>query len=196
MASYEACSTIVDSDIKMTGRWAGIFSSELQPEDADSNYWHNAVLAHHEQDWYCFTSSFNSNVSSSNSLRLKDQTGLANQFHIIKLLIHSKKSGYNEIKNQSNQSVKGRGLAIRNLWITGVNDTNEQCSYHCGKFLLDLITGQAGIPGHQEGQGVYTWIPRLGLSWTPFIIIANVLGLTEHKMAYQHRHFLPRCEAM
>lgn len=158
VASYKACLTIVDSYIKMTGHWASIFSSKLQSEDANSNYWHNAVLVHHESDWYCFTSSFNTNVPDSTYLRSKNETGLANFYHTVRLLIHSKTSGYNKIKNQANHSVKGRGLAMRSLWITGVNDNNEQCSYHCRKFLLDLIIGQAGKPGQQEEQGNYTWI--------------------------------------
>lgn len=58
----------------MTGSWAGIVSSKLQSENANSNYWHNAVLVHHEQDWYCFSSVI-VNVNGSDGIGLDVNNG-------------------------------------------------------------------------------------------------------------------------
>lgn len=132
-----------------------IFSNQLQSDDSTDNYWRNAVPVHYEKAWYCFSSTYNPHAPKSSSLRLKDQKGIANLWHTLKLLTHSKQSGYNEIKNQRDQSVKGRGLTLESLWLTGVNDKIQKCSYYCAKFLIDLVNGQAGIPGHEEGNGVY-----------------------------------------
>lgn len=57
-ASYQACKTIADTYMTMSGPWAEMFSSQLQSENQSANYWHNTVLAHHQGLWHVFSSTF------------------------------------------------------------------------------------------------------------------------------------------
>lgn len=97
-----------------------------------------------------FSSIFDPHAQHLNPIRLNDQAGIANLWHIFKLLTHSKTNKYSKVKNKINQSMKRRGYMVSKTWFLDVKDTNEKCSYHYGKFLIDLIYSDVGIPDEEN----------------------------------------------
>ena len=162
-ASYEACGTLGPAARGLTAWSAALVCSNLNSASQDHEglaQWHAVGLARAGTHFYIYSSTFDPATASSPP-RLSSQPGCVNAAHILHLLRTKKNTPYPPIKGGYDQPVKGRGLTVAKIWITGSGSTALECIPESTLFLYHVASGDAGtspdgaITSNNAG---YTWV--------------------------------------
>ena len=115
--------------------------------------WHTAAFVRHERHYYIFSDCFDPSLYPSPNLdkpRIRDQDGLIQIYHLLSVLGLKKTESYPPVKAASKQSVKGRGLRIDGIWITGLGSTLLQCQRTATVFTTQLMTGEIKLQNNGQ----------------------------------------------
>lgn len=85
-----------------------------------------------------------------NKLRIRDQDGLIQIYHLLSILGLKKAESYPPVKAASKQSVKGRRLRIDGIWNTGLGSTSLQCQKTATIFITQLMTRQVKLQNNEQ----------------------------------------------
>ena len=160
--SYEACGELGNVLNNMAGNYIVLLSSCMDKPPNPTINWHTAAFVRHERHYYIFSDCFDPSLYPSPNLdkpRIRDQDGLIQIYHLLSVLRLKKTESYSPVKAASKQSVKGRGLRIDGIWITGLGSTLLQCQRTATVFITQLMTGEVKLQDNgQPATSPYIWV--------------------------------------
>lgn len=122
-------------------------------EDGD-NDWHMAAVIRRNRSIYIFSNTFdpeNPVLDPGNPVpRLAMQPGCRIPLLLLRVLMTPKTRTVSEVRNASDQAVKGRGLQIGPIYMTGINRQTNECIRDSVDFLYEYVRlgqGGAGVQG-------------------------------------------------
>ena len=161
--SYAAGSTISAIAPRLNGHSAALFSSNLHPPHIVGNDWHAATLIRQDRHWYVFSSTYDPRAAAAAPPpRISAEPGLSLIHHTLRMAQLPASATYAPIRNASGSAVKGRGLRVDQIWLTGSGNQQQQCLPEAAQCLYRVAGDQAGVgpQGPQPG-GPYHWVPAV-----------------------------------
>ena len=134
----------------MTAHSAALVCSNLNSASQDNAglaQWHAVGMARAGPQYYVYSSTFDpaDYPASSPPPRLSGQPGCINAEHIIQLMRTPQSTTYPPIRGVQGHPVRGRGLTVADIWITGSGNTRQQCIGEGTRFIYEVGGGRAGI---------------------------------------------------
>ena len=169
--SYKACATISSAARSITARSAGLIESNYNNASSDhagEAHWHAVGLARVEQQYYIYSSTFdpgNHQDEDEAPPRIRAQHGCSSVINLLDLIRSPKTVLVPAVKNAQGKSVKGLGMTVANVWITGSGSGELVCRTEAASFLLNVTSGQAGTSATQpeaDNAAGYQWV---NLAW-------------------------------
>ena len=118
-------------------------------------------MARKERQWFVYSSTFDPcTILHNQPLRINAQAGLSLIYHTLRLASLSKNQTYGSVRNAARQAVKGRGLRIDQIWLTGSASTLAECLGEATEFVYRVAGDTAGIIAERPMTNVpYNWVP-------------------------------------
>ncbi len=133
--SYQAGGTIQANITRLNSNSVALFSSNLHPPHLPLNEWHAAAMARKGRHWFVYSSTFDPRmIQNQQSPRIGAEAGLSLIHHTLRLASLSRNETYAPVRNTMGQAVKGRGLRIDQIWLTGSASPLAQCLREATEF--------------------------------------------------------------